>query len=145
MKPACPPLFHNDNRETKQYLTCPSTPHALLKPRSSGKTYLQSWGNAKGCSAGKTDQPRSTVCMDVSVSVHTCIYLMIITSFQQQAMCLLQPKMILLFQRREICKSKVRERLHRAANIKKITIWQPAAACDFWESWIANHFYTSVL
>jgi len=44
---------------------------------------------------------------------------MIITSFQQQAMCLLQPKMILLFQRREICKSKVRERPHRAANIKK--------------------------
>lgn len=53
----------------------------------------------------KTDQPPHAIRM--STYLHTC--LIIITSFQQQAMCLLHPKMILLFQRLEICKSKVRE------------------------------------
>lgn len=89
------------SKNQKPDLTCSPGPQEFRE------NIFATGGNVKGCSAGKTDQPLYRVCM------YLCMYigvrLMIMTSFQQQAMCLLQPKTILLFQRREICKSKVRE------------------------------------
>lgn len=113
-----PSLFHNDNAETKQSLTCPSTPAPLPNPGSQVKPICKAGEMQKLAQLEKLTI-RSAQYVGMCLCIYTRIYLMIITSFQQQAMRLLQPKMILLFRRREICKSKVRERLHRAANIKK--------------------------
>lgn len=89
------------SKNQKPDLTCSPGPQELRE------NIFAIGGNVKGCSDGKTDQTLYRVCMYLCMYVGVC--LMIMTSFQQQAMCLLQPKTILLFQRREICKSKVRE------------------------------------